>query len=155
MSRLGMMVGSGFLRRTEGFFEVCGVPLERVFLFRLIRLAQRNGVLFRYLNAAEHKFVRLVVSVTKVVRSIVLAKALAPIVKKLLEALKGFPKLMIEVLGKVRYWMMVKGWEKAKEISHVAQRWGNREARRWAEDVGFARYLTIVNMYLWESERQH
>jgi len=59
---------------------------------------------------------------------------------------------MMEVLGKVRYWMIVKGWEKAEEISRLAQRWGNQAARRWAGEAEFARYLTIMNMSFWESE---
>ncbi|MEM3601794.1 MAG: hypothetical protein QXN87_03870 [Candidatus Bathyarchaeia archaeon] len=66
--------------------------------------------------------------------------------------MKGFPKLLMEVLGRVRYWMMVKGWRKAEEISLLAQRWGNRAACKWAGEAGFARYLTIMNMSDWERE---
>lgn len=147
-------LGYGYLRRADdGFFEACGIPLKRAQLFRLIRLAQRGGFLLKCLNAAEYMFVKLVIKLTNGVRSFILARALAPIIKKLLEAVKGFPKLMIEVLGRVGYWMMVKGWEKAEEISRLAQKWGYKAARKWAEDVGFVRYLTIMNMSIWESER--
>jgi hypothetical protein len=59
---------------------------------------------------------------------------------------------MVEVLGKVGYWMMVKGREKAMEISRIAQKWGNKTAHKWARETGFARYLTIMNISLWESE---
>lgn len=146
-------VGFGFLRRAEGgFFEVCGVSLKRAPLLRLMRLAQRGGFLLKCLNLAEYMFVKLVIKLTDGVRSLVLARALAPIIKKLLEAVKGFPKLMMEVLGKVGYWMMVKGWEKVEEISRLAQSWGNKAACKWAGETGFARYLTIMNMSLWESE---
>ncbi len=142
-----------FRRAYDGSFEVCGIPLKRKPLLRLMRLARRSGVLLRCLNAAEYMFVKLVVKLKEEVRSFILARALSPIIKKLLEAIKSSSsKFMIEVLGKVGYWMMVKGWEKAEEISRLAQRWGNRAACKWAADPGFARYLTIMNMSLWESE---
>lgn len=143
----------GFFRRGEdGSFEVCGVPLKRAPMLRLMRLAQRGGVLLRCLSLAEYMFLRLVVKLTDRVRSFILARAVAPVIKKLFEAIKCFPRFMMEVLGKVGYWMMVKGWEKAEEISRIAQRWGNRAALKWAREPGFARYLTIMNMSFWESE---
>ncbi|MEM2514614.1 MAG: hypothetical protein QXU81_09960 [Candidatus Bathyarchaeia archaeon] len=142
-----------FLKRAkDGFFEVCGLPLKRAHLHRFMRPLQRCGFLFKCLNLAEYMFVKLVMKVTDGVRSLVLARTLAPIIKRLLEAIWDFPKLMREVLGVVGYWMMVKGWEKAGEISHIAQKWGNKAARGWAWEAGFARYLAIMNMSLWESE---
>ncbi|MBS7648419.1 hypothetical protein KEJ17_02075 [Candidatus Bathyarchaeota archaeon] len=143
----------GFLRRAEdGFFEVCGIPLKRAPLLRLTKLAQRKGVLYGCLNAAERMFVKLVIKLTVGVRSPILARAVAPIIKKLLEAVKGSSKFLKEILGKVGYWMVVKGWEKAEEISRLAQSWGNKAAHKWAEEVGFARYLTIMNMSIWEGK---
>ncbi|MEM3162765.1 MAG: hypothetical protein QW056_07265 [Candidatus Bathyarchaeia archaeon] len=143
----------GLLRMAgDGFLTVCGVPMKRAPMLRLMRLARRYGVLLRCLNTAECMFFKLVIKLIDGVRSLVLARALAPIITKLLKAIKGFPKLMMEVLGKVGYWMMFKGWEKAEEISRLAQSWGNKAARKWAGEAGFARYLTIMNMSLWESE---
>jgi len=143
----------GLYRKAKrGSFEVCGVPLERAPLLRLIRKAQREGVLFKCLNSTEYMFLKLVTKTTNRVRSFILARVLSPIIKKLLEALKAASKLMMEILGRISYWMTVKGWEKAKEVSRLAMRWGNKEARKWAKDAGFARYLTIMNMHLWENE---
>ncbi|MEM0358330.1 MAG: hypothetical protein QXL77_08195 [Candidatus Bathyarchaeia archaeon] len=104
------------------------------------------------MNSTEYMFLKLVAKTTNRVRSFFLARVLSPIVKKLLEALRDTSKLMMQILGRVSYWMRVKGWKKAKEVSRLAMRWGNKEARKWAEDAGFARYLTIMNMHLWENE---
>jgi len=52
----------------------------------------------------------------------------------------------------VRYWMMVKGREKAEEISRLAQKWGNKTAYKWAKETGFIRFITIMYMPLWESQ---
>jgi hypothetical protein len=38
----------------------------------------------------------------------------------------------------------------ARRISRIAQKWGNKPAQEWAEDEGFSRYLTIVNMNSFE-----
>lgn len=147
------MFSLGFHRKAKDVsFEVCGVPLERAPLLRLLKKAQRNGVVFKCLNFGEYMFLKLVIKTVNRVRSFILAKALSPIIKRLLEALKNTPKLMMEILGRVSYWMMVKGLEKAKEISRLALKWGNKEAHKWAEDTGFARYLTIMNMHFWENE---
>jgi len=95
-------------------------------------------------------YLGLVVKVVDRVASMLVAKVLTPIIVRLLNALRGFPRLIAEVLGRVRYWMMVKGRRKAEEISRIALRWGNRTAHEWARDAGFIRYLTMMNMPLWE-----
>jgi hypothetical protein len=130
----------------DGLFEVCGVPLRRSVLARLLRVAQRGGFLFRCLKACEVKFVRLVVELADRVRSFVLARAIAPIVKKLLEALKGSRELMISVLGEVTYWMKEAGRALAEKISGIAVKWGNKSAGKWSRDLGFIRYLTVMNL---------
>jgi hypothetical protein len=97
-------------------------------------------------------YIGLVVKLVDRVSSLLVARVLAPIIVRLLEALKGFPKFMMEVLGKVRYWMMVRGREKAEEISRIAQKWGNKTAHKWAKETGFIRFITIMYMPLWESQ---
>jgi hypothetical protein len=142
-----VMGGFGLWRKAkDGLFEVCGVPLRRSVLCRLLRVAQRGGFLFRCLKACEVKFVRLVVALAERVRSFVLARAIAPIVKKLLEALKGSRELMISVLGEVAYWMKEGGRGLAEKISGIAVEWGNRSAVKWSRDLGFIRYLTVMNL---------
>ncbi|MEM3578525.1 MAG: hypothetical protein QXX51_08825 [Candidatus Bathyarchaeia archaeon] len=141
MSRLG------FLRRAEdGSFEVCGFPLKKKPLLRLMRLAQRSGVLLRSLNAAEYMFVKLVVRLTDGVRSFRLARALAPIIKKLFEAFQATRKLMIHVLGEVNYWMREAGQALAEKLASIAQGWGNKSAYKWSRDEGFIKYLTVMHL---------
>jgi len=130
----------------DGLFEVCGVPLRRSVLARLLRVAQRGRFLFRCLKTCEVRFVRLVVELAERVRSFVLARAIAPLVKKLLEALKGSRELMVYVLGEVTYWMMKAGRALAEKVSRIAVEWGNRSALKWSRDLSFVRYLTIMNL---------
>jgi len=137
----------GSLRRAEdGFFEVYGTPLKRAPLVRLMRLAQRSGALWRCLSMTEYVFVKLVFRVTVGVRSLILARALAPIIKKLLELLRADRGLMIQVLGEVDYWVRAAGRALAEKVARIAQLWGNRSAHKWARDEGFIRYLTIMNI---------
>jgi hypothetical protein len=136
----------------DGLLEVCGVPLERRALSRLLKIASRNGVLHRCLSMGQRMYIGLVVKLVDRVSSLLVARVLAPIIVRLLEALRGFPKLMMEVLGRVKYWMIVKGREKAEEISRIAQKWGNKTAHKWAKETGFIRFITIMYMPLWESQ---
>jgi len=141
------MVYFEFLRRAEdGSFAVCGVPLKRKPLLRLMRFGQRGGCLLKILSASEYMFVKLVVKLKDEVRSFILARALAPIVKKLLEGSQAVRELMIKVVGEVDYWMRSKGRGLAEKISRVAQRWGNKSASKWPGDTGFIRYLTIMSL---------
>lgn len=141
------MVDIEFLRRAEdGSFEVCGVPLKRKPLLRLMRLGQRGGGLLKILNVGEYMFVKLVVKLIDEVRSFILARALAPIVKKLLEAFQALRELMIKVVGEVDYWMREVGRALAERLAGIAQLWGNRSAYKWLKDESFIRYLTIMNL---------
>jgi len=143
----------GLLRRAEdGTWEVQGVPLEKGPLSKLIRKGRRARVLFRCWKMGEYKFVKLTIQLVGKVRSFLLAVALAPLVRRLFEALGNASNLMVEVLGKINYWMRMKGREFAEKISRMAAAWGNRSARNWPKDVGFIRYLTIMNLHNWKAE---
>jgi energy-converting hydrogenase Eha subunit C len=147
MSKKAGMVDFGFLRRAEdGSFEVCGVPLKRKPLLRLMRLGQRGGGLLKILSAGEYMFVKLVVKLKDEVRSFILARALAPIVKKLLEASQAVRELMIKVVGEVDYWMREVGRALAERLARIAKLWGHRSAYKWLKDESFIRYLTIMNL---------
>lgn len=135
------------LRKCDGgFFEVCGIPLKKGCLLRLMKRAQRGGALYRFLKASEYMFVKLVAKMTQEVRSFILAKALAPIIMKLLEALQATGWLMTHVLGEVEYWMREAGRALAEKVSRIAQLWGNKSAHTWARDESFIRYLTVMNL---------
>jgi hypothetical protein len=90
--------------------------------------------------------VKLVVKLKDEVRSFILARALAPIVKKLLEASQAVRELMIKVVGEVDYWMREVGRALAERLARIAQLWGHRSAYKWLKDESFIRYLTIMNL---------
>jgi hypothetical protein len=124
---------------------VCGVPLERRYLARLRRLAQRCGAWFR-IEAEDRRFLDLVIMVVEGVRSGLLARALEPILGRLLEALGGFREAVEALFGRVAYLMLVRGRPMALRLSQLAQGWGNRLASCWAEDTGFIRYLAAMEL---------
>jgi len=124
---------------------VCGVPLERRYLSRLRRVAQRCRAWFR-IEPEDRRFLDLVIATLEVVRSGLLARVLEPVLGRLLEALGGFREMMEAVFGKVSYWMMVRGRPMALRLSRIAQGWGNRQASCWAEDKGFIRYLAVMEL---------
>ena len=143
----------GLLNRAEdGAWEVQGVPLRKGPLKRLVRKGYRAGVLFKCWKMSEYKFVKLVIQLVDKVKSFLLAAALAPLIRRLLKALENVSTLMAEVLGEINYWMRMKGREYAEKISQIAVAWGNRSARNWPEDVGFIKYLTIMNLHNWKRE---
>ena len=106
-------------------------------LARIRAKAMRFGVWFRVLSRAERALIDLTIRIVKRVRSSVLAKALASIVRKLLDAMEN----------RAVSFMRTVGCDLAKKVSEWAVKWGNSEASKWAEDPGFIRYLTITVMY--------
>jgi len=105
-------------------------------LARIRVMAIRRGVWFKVLSRLERGLVDLSLKVTEEIRSKILARAICSIVKKLLEALES----------KVGLLMRQMGVPLARKISQIAQNWGNKTAHAWANDLGFIRYLTIINV---------
>lgn len=105
-------------------------------LLKLKLKAIRRGVWFKVLNRLERGLVDLSLKVVKKIRSICLAKALTSIVKKLLEALES----------RVRRQMRQIGISLAEKLSQIAQKWGNKTAREWVNNIGFVQYLTIMKI---------
>lgn len=137
---------SALERSADGYFEVHGVPLKRVYLRRLMKQAQRCGVLFKGVRLAEYAFLKLVVALKDGVRSRLLARAIAPLVEKLLKALSSVKGFMVKVFGEIPYLTKRVGWSLAESMAGIAVSWGYLAAYRWAYDEGFARYLTIMNL---------
>ena len=98
----------------------------------------------------------------KRIKSPVLLEALAPIVEKMLKVVgKAFKGVIVLVRGAegvgeelvkaaislrlASAHRLVK--QAAMRISQIAQAWGNRMARTWAEDPGFIRYLLMMMSY--------
>ena len=105
-------------------------------LAKIRSVSLRRGVWFKVLNRLERGLMNLALKVTRRVRSRVLADALYSIVEKLLNALES----------KISQQMRQIGIPLADKLSRIAQKWGNRLAHKWAKDLGFIKYLTVMKM---------
>lgn len=107
--------------------------------------ALRRGVWFKALSAVERSMVTLAIRVVeKDVKSSLLARLMEGIIDKLKEAAEsGFLHMVLEI-----------GFPVARKFVEIAQGWGNKSASRWTDDVGFARFLTILRMNRPEAGRR-
>ena len=122
------------------------IPHERTSLKKLKRIALRNKSWFNALNFKERRFIDAVVIVVEKIKSSILLKLLAPLIKRLLKA-SGNPQGMImATIGEVAYWMRKKGRSLAQNLSKIGQSWGNRSAAYWSKNRGFIQYLTIMDL---------
>jgi len=110
------------------------IPLTKVELSRIKIRAIRRGSWFKVLSRVERASIDLTLKVVRKVRSLLLAKMLTTIVKKLLDAMESkVARLMREV-----------GCGFTQNLSRIAQKWGNKSAVHWTADSKFAQYLTIM-----------
>lgn len=79
---------------------------------------------------------KLVIRVTRRIRSFLLARLIAGIVKKLLDALESEVAQLMRTVGRGL----------AQKLSGIAHGWGNRSAERWPQDSSFIQYLTIMHL---------
>jgi hypothetical protein len=111
-------------------------PLTREALAKLRLKAVRRGTWFRDLKQSERKLLDLTIKVVERVRSFMLAKLVSQIVSKLCEAMES----------RILHLMKTKGQSLAEKICKIAEAWGNRVAKLWANDRGFIQYLTVNNL---------
>lgn len=116
------------------------IPLTRGKLAKIRAKAIRRGVWFKVLSGAERAYIWLAVRVVERVRSLLLAKVLTSILRKLLFAMESRVVRTIREVGRPL----------AKKLSRIAQKWGNKPAVQWADDLGFIQHLavTYVNMVM-------
>ncbi|MGQ9552161.1 MAG: hypothetical protein ACUVUE_07025 [Candidatus Bathycorpusculaceae bacterium] len=137
------------------------VPPEKGALVRLWRMASRSRIQYKVLTWRQRRYMdALMLARWDRIRSLLVLKILAPIVKKLLSALgrrlgaflriacrsavdEEAVKAALSLMGETAY-RMVKGV--AKSISRIAQGWGNKLAREWPEDPKFIRYLMVMSL---------
>lgn len=117
------------------------MALEEILLRKdLVRIrgqALRRRVWFRALSRAERAVVDLAITVVKDrIKSLRLAQIATGIVAKVKQSMASQFLRMVRTVGRPL----------ARKISQIAQAWGNRAAHRWAEDHGFIRFLTIMNL---------
>jgi len=112
-------------------------------LKKLKRISIRNRSWFRMLNWAQRRFIDAIIMVTERVRSLLVLRILAPLVRKLLVAVEGDARrgaLVLMVEGAYKIVKII-----AEKIVQIAQRWGNKSALKWLDD-SFIRYLIVMNL---------
>ncbi|MEM2638509.1 MAG: hypothetical protein QW113_00655 [Candidatus Bathyarchaeia archaeon] len=112
------------------------MSLDSRYLARVRLEAMRRHVWFKALSSLERGLVDFVIRVVDRPRSPRLIESLARIVIKVKMAMMSPLRRLMEEIGRPL----------AKRISTIALKWGNKNAVEWAEDKGFMRYLTIVDM---------
>jgi hypothetical protein len=98
--------------------------------------ALRRGVWYSALDRVDRGILYLTSRVVDEVRSVALGDMIVKILAKLKEALKS---------GFVRH-MESYGSERARAVAGQAVAWGYGAARGWAWDLGFVRYLTLIDV---------
>lgn len=107
----------------------------RKFLEGWWRRALRRKVLFTALDREDRGYMYLTMRALEKVRSVDVGRIIVKILVKLREALKGPFARMMERYGVEKAWMM----------SRTAVGWGYGAAGEWAREVGFVRYLTVLD----------
>ena len=98
--------------------------------------AIRRGVWFRALDSLERGVLTLASRIVDRVESAVLGVEIVKILRKLSDAMKsGFAKRMEEY-----------GFGQALKMSGIAVEWGHAMAVEWSSDLGYVRYLTVLDL---------
>ncbi|MGP3667894.1 MAG: hypothetical protein ACKD6N_07110 [Candidatus Bathyarchaeota archaeon] len=103
----------------------------------------RRGLWFKVLDNVERGIVDLLIKVKKngEIKSSKLLAVLSLIVKKLVKALKN--------PNNVEMWIYA--FKTALTLTQLAKSWGNKNAEKWVQDIGYITYLAkaswIQNMF--------
>jgi hypothetical protein len=114
------------------------VSLSRSELVKLRVKARRRGVWFKILTRVERGLLDLAIKVVEKVRSLVLARSLISVVKKLTNAMESEVTRLMRTVGR----------RLAQKLSEIAQEWGNKVACLWAVDLDFIQYLAVMEKNL-------
>jgi hypothetical protein len=110
--------------------------IDKTQLIKLKMKAMRAGVWFRALRRIDRVLIDLTIKVVDNIRSITLAKSILSITRKLEALLESrFVRAIREI-----------GFSLAHKLSLLAQKWGNKAAKEWANDSGFVRYLAVMKL---------
>lgn len=109
----------------EGLFKTRSKdPSSREYLVKVRREARRKGCYYSVLKQNEHKLLDLTIRVVEKVRSFMLAKIVSRLVSRLCEAMESRIFRRIRTEGRIL----------AENLSEIAQAWGYRAAKSWAND---------------------
>ena len=104
-------------------------------LLALRRRAVRRGIWYRALSRTERATIDLTIRCVKTIRSAMLARIVAEIAGKIEYAMIGFLS-RAEVIGR----------ELAERAVELALCWGNEDASKWRDDMGFIRYIGAMSL---------
>jgi len=121
---------------TKNTLDPTCIPLTKIELTKMKVRAIRRGLWFKVLSRTERASIDLTIKVVERVRSLLLAKVLGAIVRKLLDAMESRVARVIREVGS----------DLAEKLSRIAQSWGNKSAHHWTEDKSFMQYLAITYM---------
>ena len=108
----------------------------RKFLRRWWSRALRRRVLFTALDKSDRGYLYLAMKAFDEIRSENAGTIIVKILAKLRDALESPFVRRMETYG----------IEKSRIISKKAVEWGHDMAEAWAQDLGFARYLTMLDI---------
>ena len=116
---------------------------DRASLKRLKQVSVRNRSWFTVLSWKQRRFIDAVIMTVDRIRSLLLLRVVAPIVRKLLVAIGGDLRSgALSLMGEGAIKVM-KGV--AEKIVQVAEKWGNKSARKWLQE-SFFKYLAVMNL---------
>ena len=98
--------------------------------------ALRRRVLHKALDQEDRAYLYLTMRVLDEVRSVRVGRIIVGILAKLKEALRSPFIKAVETRGITR----------ARRLAAHAVKWGYEAARVWASDLGFACYLTLIDV---------
>ena len=111
--------------------------MTREFLQGWWRRALRRGVLFKVLDAEDRGFLYLAMRAVDEVRSLRVARIIMRIIKRLRDALiSPFARKVIDY-----------GLRRVRALAALALSWGYEAAGEWVYDIGFARFVTLLEVY--------
>lgn len=132
------------MKTTKGQIIMTEIPrkessfrfLDKAQLLKLRNRAMRSGVWFKALRRIDRVLVDLTIRVANSIRSVTLANSILAITRKLQELQES----------KFSHAASYIGSPIARNLSTLAQKWGNKRAKMWANDKNFIRYLTIMSL---------
>ena len=110
--------------------------LDKTQLLKLRTKAMRSGVWFKALRRIDRVLVDLTIKVAINIRSVTLAKSILTVTRKLQDLQEN----------KFSHAARNIGFPIARNLSKLAQKWGNKKAKTWANDKSFIRYLAIMTL---------
>ena len=97
------------------------------------KTALRRRVWFKLLTRVERGIIDLTVRYVDSIKSKKLAKVVTAIMNKLQSAIENTVDRLVRTIG----------LPLTRKISNIANSWGNNSATLWANDLKFARFLTL------------